>query len=347
MDVLPQWPDWPTSRSLSISYSSAGMFDRCERSWINRYGFPQVGGIIPFAYGAQGKLLPYQALVGTLTDNVIELAIRRRLSGKEWPSGDQMMRGVSFLLQEYITFSHSWRDQIADFGRAEDKYYHEIRLRPVDRIFFNEPFSKDELNGFTASAAACLRKWLDAEFPDELDAIDLEGWWLSKPGMNSAPAWYWLAGHPAYASFDLIVKAKDETIIYDWKTGKVRLADVLTQLHAYAAFAAAYWGDPLDQIRLVPVWLGEESLPVTLYRANESRIKELQQEWTHRIAVLRERIERIRQDRRLWMELFPATTDAWKCKGCQFRACPTYQKVQSLSVTPPPDSEPDWSMYND
>jgi len=310
----------------NLSKSSIGEFDTCERRWAYRYlwydfdyfEFPED---LKRQCQFHSKLMGNEAFAGQVVHDVIDEIFRSKKEGG-LIFEDPIERAKEIAL-EYVSESRTFVAAYQSGSPAP-----KLRRQALQRLFFNEGFDGAAKAEFRKTVETALVNFLDSELKREIDSIDPAFWEL--PDRGGAP-WFVDHGIPVYANYDFAIRQPEQTILYDWKTGKLSgpaERDVREQLHTYAAYAMDTWGVPASQIKLRAVWLTVGKDQVYESKVDEGLLVQMRREWRQRYDELARRREAARGSMERLFEVFPTTgIKKKKCRYCPFRFCEGYAEV--------------------
>lgn len=309
-----------------------GEFETCERKWAFHYlwydfdyfEFPE-----PLKRDCQfhSKLMGNEAFAGQVVHDVIDEMLRSKKEGG-LVFADPIERARQ-IAREYIDESRQFVAAYVSGDKAP-----KLHRQPLQRIFFDEGFDGAAKAEFRRTVETALVNFLDSDLLRQIEAIDPAFWEL--PPKGGAP-WFFDHGIPVYANFDFAIRRPDETVLYDWKTGKLSPPaerDVREQLHTYAAYAMDTWGASPAQIKLRAVWLTVGKDQVYEDVVDEGLLRRMRAAWRERYDELTRRREYAKHDMDRLYEAFPLTgLKKKKCKYCAFRFCEGYAKyLESIEV---------------
>lgn len=304
------------------------MFDECKRKWFNRYRFLAFDPATARNLKAEGLLMPFAALVGTIVDDTLKDAFREYKERQVWEI--DLFDRARVILKEHIGESLNWvaaakNEQIpvARWPKAS---------QPIDRIYFGEPITRDEWRSVKERIETCLRNFLESDLREFFMEYHHRHWLCPqrKPKKQRAPVWFPFNGVPVYASYDFMIKAPQETLIVDWKTGNATTGSdkALLQLHWYALYAMEGLGVPPEQIRLLPVWLSAGPLNFRDYTepVQLELLDKVRDEWRARCEFFDKHVRPYRMRESESLPFFPMTPDVKRCRLCPFRSCEGFSR---------------------
>lgn len=312
---------------ISLSHSGLTLYEQCPR----RYALKHLSDYLPvplrWEVKLQGRLAPWATVVGKIVDETLATALLHFREEGKWP--DDLYRIAWEIAGEWWRFSQGWvvavkGDQACPISR---------RFQPLDRHYYGEEVSGEEIRRLKGHIQLCLENWLASPLPELIAKSDPSCWrGPRRPG--EPPSQFLLEGLPLWAAPDFAIRTEERTWIWDWKTGTLTTGSFLRardQLLWYALLATREWGVPVEQLRLVPVWL----LPC--FVANEMEVTQ---------AALDLLVRRIRE--RQWLlsgliqlsaggelplELWPVTEHVPLCRTCPFRgSCEGARRLQEAPV---------------
>lgn len=309
------WIDEP-----SVSWLSQGRFRDCERKWFNSYCKDLLPDPPKFEFIKQYKLMPWSAFAGRVVDDTITEGIRRWIKKGSWPAS--FSKAAEHYMNRYLDLSERWIAAV----RGRKKWPTE--LQPLDRYYFDERPSQDELDALLTKAQKCLVRFEESSMPDLIQRIGPAGVVSPTEDSEVAPS-FDLDGIRVYAKYDLILRTPEKLTVIDWKTG--RLSDdstheVTEQLHWYAAYVIDKWAVAMDEIALVPVWLGASN-EWREQRVQPELLDEIREKWRKFVAEMRRRHMEAGPSVAKLAEAYPLTANLRLCERCPFRACEGYKRV--------------------
>lgn len=326
----PEHPPRP-----SISKSSMGEYDDCQRRWAYHYcwyefdywEFPD-----PLKRECQfhAKLMGNEAFAGQVVHDVIDETLRARVEGRLPFDPYERAKDIA---REYIADSNAF---LAAYQNGEKPP--KIHRQPLMRHFFQEGFDGSAKADFRKGVETALMHFFDSELYSELSSVDPV--YYEFPIRGGAP-WFFSGQVPVYANFDFALRMPEKTVLYDWKTGKMNPRaeqDLRVQLHTYAAYAMSEWKTTPEELRLVGVWLTPGKDMATELTVDLRLLQVIQKEWRERHALLVRRREEARGSMEKLLQLFPTNgAEKKKCRSCAFRFCEGYSQYLE-SVRPIPES---------
>lgn len=265
------------------------------------------------------------ALTGQLVDDLITASLRKYHRKQEWPLN--LEKGAVTLLQQYLDETQRWLEQRSFYIEDPDKG----RRQPIDEFYWNGMPNQEAKDSIVAEVVHLARAWFDSEVPAMILKRPLDQWRIPESG-GELPT-FALDGIRIYAKYDFALHSKQETLIFDWKTGKVgpkSEADVAEQLHTYGKYAMDVWGSKPENLRMFAVWLsaGAQSclheVPFT-----PEVLANLQDLWCERHRVLTSKLEIAGNNPAAILEQFPMTSAVFRCASCRFRVCEGYARAHS------------------
>jgi hypothetical protein len=343
MDKRISWPEWPPRPN--ISYSNLNIFQECPRKWFNQYCWSYLPEPEKWQIYTQRNLLPSEALVGSVVDDAITYALVYYIKSGVLP--DDLTDIALGILSEYGKFSKRWSACV----RSKQKWPDEFFLRPIQRIYFQEDYTREEVHTLKEHIRFCIKNFLKSDILSVILSHPCDTWQVpprkliqSLPGqMNSvdeempsaddkiAIPWFWYEDIPIYSSYDFMIVTQEEALILDWKTGNRARSELRTkeQLHYYAAFVLSEFAIEPEQIKMAAVWLSDEDC-LAYYPYSSAAMENLHEKWKRYFKVFHDLTASL-EEGKPWGQLFPLTESAARCKNCPYRACEGYSRVQSLS----------------
>lgn len=302
----------------SVSKTSVGTFDDCERKWALSYHWRDLPVEVRPEIAFEAKLMPFEAFAGQVVDDVITDTLRN-FEATGWEV-DYKAKAQSFV-KEYLDESTSWF-----IAHREHREPPRLRRQPLDRYYFEEPFTPDERTRLRETILSCLENFFNSDIPGTLESHERRFWKM--PPRGETP-WFFADNVPVWAKYDFAIVAPGRTQIFDWKTGKVSERSeeaAREQLHTYALYAMDEWDSRPEEIELNVVWLSLGPNQIMSERVDLARLRTLKEKWQERHALLLERQRSLGRDPRRLLELFPMTgIEKGRCRYCQFRSCEGYR----------------------
>ena len=104
-------------------------------------------------------------------------------------------------------------------------------------------------------------------------------------------------------------------LLYDWKTGKRSDKDIL-QLSCYQLYAINKWKAPIDQIKVIPVYLAEEKICLEPIKA--LKIKEVEEYIQDSVDQMKSVLFSLSENK-ADIDHCPKTDLSWRCRNCKFQ----------------------------
>lgn len=300
----------------TLSWLAYGRYEECPRKWFYSYMLEDYKGDDLWHLKQQKNLMPWGTLPGRVVDDLVTATLRHfRRTGN---APVNIASKASNRIKDYVDFSRRWTESV-HLGKPWPR---DQILQPLDRIFFCEDPTIEEIEEAQTFIEACLKNFEDSDF--------YRGFRESPPDQmvftrdNPDYIWPWLddRGVPVYISFDLAYRRGETWWIVDWKTGNPQksLERTLEQLHWYAALLVLHWGISPDKIRLVAGYLASPA-ELSEHAVNEDRLEGIRRAWRVRHRDLAERMAKISP----LIQYFPTTIHKHLCSACLYRSCPQYR----------------------
>jgi|CXWL01.1.fsa_nt_gi hypothetical protein len=308
---------------VTLSKSSIGLYEECARKWALHYQAKRTPIEIRREVLFQKRLMGYFALVGQVADDAITYSLRKYVAKGEWPK--DLGKGIRNLIQQYLDETEQWR-YMHESGTNEPQ---EGRRQPIDRYYFDGLPSEEEVELIAENVSGFVDTWFASPVPQMLLDYGVDTWEV--PIINTTPS-FKFEKITIWAKYDFAVRTPDETILFDWKTGRVSdysENEIRDQLHTYAEFAIREWGAEPGKIKLYGVWLaaGAENC-LTEYPFEESRLGNLEREWQAKHETFVHLLESAGRNYEHLFDVFPLTQQVHRCKGCKFRACEGFGRIE-------------------
>lgn len=308
---------WPSDNppKPTLSWLSYGAFEECPRRWYYRYELDTYPGDEVWELRQQSKLMPWDALCGRVVDDLITAALRRHRRTGNLPVG--LSAHAQARMDDYIQFSQKWTDAVLTRGRWPSSPI----LQPLDRYFFKEVPSDEEIAYVKNKAEACLQNFEASELYQRISATPPDQYVFTRDGTPNVWPWFLDGEAPVYVSFDAALRWGSEWLLIDWKTGDAEksLERTLEQLHWYAAYLVHSWGLAPELITLAAAYLASPG-QISYHPVNVTRMDGIRRAWARRHADL---VSRKGKAGKL-MDHFPTTSHSHVCQGCAFRTCPEH-----------------------
>lgn len=314
----------PWNLDISLSKSSLATYDECPRRWALQYLRYKLPFNLKREATYQRRLMSLYALSGQLVDDLITASLRLYCRKQKWPSS--LEAGARKLLDQYIEETRRWLEQHALYIEDPDS----TRRQPVDEFYWNGMPHKEAKDAIVAEVVHLAQTFFDSEVPAMILERPLETWRVPEP--DSEIPIFDLDGIKVYAKYDFAITTPSETIIFDWKAGKLTSkteADVVEQLHTYARYAFDVWGSTPENIRLFAVWLSVgASNCIHEVRYSPELIEDLERHWREKHRMLTSKIEAAGNNPIALLEQFPMTNAIFRCATCRFRVCEGYSRAK-------------------
>jgi hypothetical protein len=322
-----------------LSHSGVLRFQECPRRWIIHADSDSVqkhlGKENAIALRAQVRLTFWDALAGRAVDDVLTFAIRKHVEkrrkgtppDKAWTRKPLDEAGVE-TLEGYRTFSERFRMAV------QDKVTWPKKRQPVDRLYYQEPVSDEEWARCRETVRKCLQAFDDSDLREIIADTEVDRIHVQRIHSETGMPWFLWDGLPYYAAYDLMLDRDDEWLILDWKCGRLTQETeekALLQLQAYAAYVHFELGQPLDRIRLMPVWL---SVPGDWMRfgVDEVRLEQIHRTIREVYIATGSGLEALAAGRH-WDEVFPIAENPGVCRNCTLHSCEGWKRWQALKGT--------------
>jgi CRISPR/Cas system-associated exonuclease Cas4 (RecB family) len=215
------------------------------------------------------------AWVGDVTHAVISnaLTVIRRYGHKPSPAADLCEHARQLLIRE-------WFESVDKAWKGQPK-----KARNLLEHYYNRAISRERREELREKVFLCLRNWHASAIRQEILAVGPNGWCALEDMLT-----FDVDGTPVYAQPDFMLKpsnlpsAKDELIIYDWKTGKPRPEDE-AQMMVYSLLAEKRFECSTPEVVLVYLKTGavvrkhptaaERAETLERIRASIARLKSL------------------------------------------------------------------------
>ena len=312
----------PESWKIRLSHYSYTMFDECQRRWLYRYACDHFPAPMKWALKKQAKLSAWETTAGKVVDLTVSHALRKYKERGAWPENlPELGLKVLECLERY---SRWWVEQVG----AGMRWPHNDYYGPIDRHYYGQEITEQERQKCRDKIVACLSAFRDAGPADTAVELGVEHWDGPRAPSEYAPT-FTVRGVDVWASYDFAIRTPEITYIVDWKTGRFTEHShqrALDQLHWYALYADIEWRVPVEQIRVVPVWLSDDASwqPAAVCARS---LEELAERIRERHDLLISKVRLTPEDHVSEEGWLPAKSSAY-CRRCQFRgACTAKDSV--------------------
>ncbi len=346
-----RWPDWPPKPN--ISYTGRKKFSECMRSWFFQYYNSMITDEdLKESIFRQSKLMPAEALAGKVVDDAITFALFHLKHKGMLPERleDIAMR----ILTEYGKFTLRWKRAILGGQRIFDN-----NLQPVDRLFFDDPYSAEEKSALKDKIRLCIANFVNSDVLEEIRSYPVESWKIppqkeckplpdalmreidplfETPRDFPAIPWFQMQDIPIYASYDFMVVTPDFAMIIDWKTGDKNRGwtFAVEQLHYYVAYVLEEYHVPSENISLQAVWLSQNAEKQIIF-LNSEQLSQMKLRWEQDYKRFKQLLSDLRYGGD-WRKQFPITETFYVCVRCPFRACEGYGRKSDVNLDESPSN---------
>jgi len=298
----------------------------------------------------QSKLMPTEALAGKVVDDAITYALFHLKHKGTLPErlDDIAMK----ILTEYGKFSLRWKRAVLEGRRIYDN-----NLQPVDRLFFDEPYSAEEKSALKDKIRLCIANFVNSDVLEEIRSYPVESWKIppqkeckplpdtlmreidplfETPSDFPAIPWFQMQDIPIYASYDFMAVTPDFAMIIDWKTGDKNRGwtFAVEQLYYYAAYVLEEYHVPAENISLHAVWLSQNAEKQIIF-LNSEQLSQMKLRWVEDYKRYKQLLVDLRNGGD-WRKRFPITETPFVCKRCPFRDCEGYRRNADGNSDKPP-----------
>ena len=317
-------PEKPT-----VSYSTYRTYDECPRKWL----LSQLADHLPVALEWQAKqqktLASWDMFAGAVVDATIASALEHFRQHGAWPA--QLHEIANIHRVQAWQFSKKWATHIRD--DYPGPWPKTPPYQPLDRHYYAEPVSEEELRQATATIRQCVERFQHSPVRAFVTSFPVEQWRGPRPP-GALPPWCKVGNAPTYAAWDFALVSDEATYILDWKSGKRTAwseANADEQLLWYALYAAIEWQIPLHAIQVAAVWLSYDG-DLAFRSVDPDHVQHLIDRINARHQELRRRI-RLDAFGKIALEDWPMATKTARCRKCPFRGvCDGYKRL------PPPEA---------
>ena len=298
---------------FSWSKSRDGLFKECKRKYFfNHYGFWN-GWIaseedrVKRIYYLK-KLSTKEVWMGSVVHEVIEFVLKRFRIGavnRNDPSGpsEVSLSHALVILRKRMEsdFEMSKLKEYTGFMSKAHKFYEDEYGVEISNEAKMELFSKAEL---------CVTNFFNSDIFMEIRRTPVEDWITLEDFLS-----FDFRETKVYLSIDFAMRKGDKIILYDWKTGKERLADFDLQLGLYALYVAEKFGMSAENIeaRIFNVAIDK----VDLFEVDEARLEEMRSYIRGSVLEMKKLLVDVRENEAS-EEDFEKSEGFW-CSRCNFR----------------------------
>ena len=190
--------------------------------------------------------------------------------------------------------------------------------QPIDRHYYRDTPTREEQSEAKKRIHQCVDGFLASEIPEFIARFPVETWrGLRLRTQDYLPSFG--CGRSLWSSYDFAIQTPKVTYIIDWKTGReteTSFRRAAEQLRWYALYATTEWHVPVEQIRLMPVWLGADVTWRVLV-IEQADLDGLQHRIEERYAHLSERLSPL-EGPIIPLADWPMTDNQKECRTCPF-----------------------------
>ncbi len=288
---------------FSWSKSRAGIFDECEKKYYyNYYGY---WGGWDRDSSEKKKFLNYL----------------KRLRGKEVWMGEAVHYVIEFVLRRYrdgekIGMSHAIailrKKMRREYDWSLSKSYTGFHSK-IMKLFEHEydlGFGEAELEELMSKGEKCIENFFNSDVFFEIRRLPLKDWIFLEDFLS-----FDFEGTKVYLSIDFAVRVGEKIFLYDWKTGKERVADFDMQLMLYSFYFMEKFG------------IGPEKIVAKVYNAyidredeflvDSEKIEAAKDYMKRSIKAMREKL--VDEAEGVVCEDDFECNEGWWCERCSFR----------------------------
>jgi len=246
---------------FSWSKSRDGVFSECQRKYYyNHYGF--WGG-----WDASAE------------DRVKRIYYLKKLSSKEMWLGSLVHEVVEFVLRRFrvgeaVSLGHAlsiFRARFEDgFFQSSLKEYTGFMSKA--HKFFEDEYgigiSVEDKKAMLEKGELCVTNFFNSDIFMEIRRTPVEDWITLEDFLS-----FDFENTKIYLSIDFAMKKDGKILLYDWKTGRERVADVDLQLSTYVLYFAQKLGVDVRDIEARVFNLGLDKVDV--FEISEGRLEEM------------------------------------------------------------------------
>jgi len=235
---------------FSWSKSRDGVFSECQRKYYyNHYGF--WGG-----WDASAE------------DRVKRIYYLKKLSSKEMWLGSLVHEVVEFVLRRFrvgeaVSLGHAlsiFRARFEDgFFQSSLKEYTGFMSKA--HKFFEDEYgigiSVEDKKAMLEKGELCVTNFFNSDIFMEIRRTPIEDWITLEDFLS-----FDFFGTKIYLKIDFAMKKDGRILLYDWKTGRERVADVDLQLSTYALYIAQKFGVDVNEIEARVFYLALDKVDV-------------------------------------------------------------------------------------
>lgn len=211
---------------FSWSKSRDGIFKECLRKYFfNHYGFwngwnANEEDRVKKIYYLK-KLSTKEIWMGSLVHEIIEYILRKYRMGENVSLGHVL----TILRKRFdLGFRMSELREYTGFNSSAHRFFeHEYKIG----------ISEEERKELLERAEFCLTNFFNSDVFMDIRRTPVENWMMLEDFLS-----FDFEGTKIFLSIDFAMKIGEGVILYDWKTGKERMADFDLQLSLYAFYIA-------------------------------------------------------------------------------------------------------------
>lgn len=238
--------------------------------------------------------------VGQVSHQVIQEILQARLVDKKTSKEEAIIRSHNL-------FNQGWQQSLNKAWQNNIKY----NLNLFEHYYNSAP----DLDKVKQSALDKLTKVIDnfyqRGFSDYLDNLVVNKYLAIEELGN-----FLIDDITIYAVPDFAFKKDDNFYLYDWKTGKIDEANINIQLGCYSLYAIDKWQAVIENIQVIPVYLSLAEVKLTPVKVPD--INSTKEYIKKSIDLMQGCLEN-KQENIINKDLCAKTTDAWRCKYCNFK----------------------------
>ena len=291
-------------REFSWSFTRDRLFKDCRRQYYYNYyamwgGWKRDGD----EFAKQAYLLKnmknLDMWAGEVTHQIIKWVLINKKNGIKNTYDDASGRAKWLLTK-------GWQQSLNKEWQSNAKYnlnlFEHYYARELSQEVVNEKLKK--------KVYGSLKHLFNSGFLDELDGLQRENF-LNIEDLDS----FIFEGVKVYASPDFAFKNGSYNL-YDWKTGRASDDDKL-QLSCYALYTMNKWQISLENIKVIPVYLAEESprfIPL-----EGVVIEDVKNHIRQSVDVMKSVLISDVEANEIDIAKCPKTDTSWRCRNCFFQ----------------------------
>ena len=288
---------------FSWSKSRDGIFKECQKKYFfNHYGF-------------------WNGWIASEDDRIKRIYYLKKLSTKEVWLGSIIHETIEYVLKQFrigntIGLTHAIaileKRFKSDFEMSKLKEY--TGFKSNAHKFFEDEYgieiSEEKKKELFEKAQLCLTNFFNSDIFMEIRRTPIDDWIALEDFLS-----FDFEGTRVFLSIDFAMRKGDKIVLYDWKTGKERLADFDLQLSLYALYVAEKFGISPENIETRIFNLAIDK--VDPFNINTNKLEEMRNYVRKSVLEMKKLLRDVR-DNEAYEEDFEKREGYW-CARCSFR----------------------------